>query len=144
MENRTYLSREKHEELTTELNELKTSRRREVAERLEFAKSLGDLSENAEYHAARDEQAEIEDRIGQLEMLLKNSEIITAHHSSAVELGSTLKVKRLSDSQEQTFSIVGSEDADLGSGKISHLSPIGAALIGRKRGETEYKIISLE
>lgn len=149
-----YLSQEKHTELVKELEDLKMNRRKEVAERLEYAKSLGDLSENAEYHSAREEQAEIEDRIRQLEDLLKSSEIISAHHSSMVELGSTLKVKRVGDNAEQTFTIVGSEEADVVSGKISYQSPIGAGLLGKKKGETvtiqtprgtvDYKIVSID
>ncbi len=148
-----YLSREKHEQLVAELHELKMVRRKEVAERLDFAKSLGDLSENAEYHAAREEQAEIEDRIRQLEDLLKSSEIVEAHHSTVVEVGTTLKVKRAGGS-EQLLTIVGSEEADIASGKVSYQSPIGAALLGRKKGDSvtvetprgsvEYKILSLE
>jgi transcription elongation factor GreA len=151
---RNYLSKEKYTELEEELQDLKTNRRREVAERLEFAKSLGDLSENAEYHAAREEQSEIEDRINQLEALLKSSEIIEMHHSVAVELGSTLKVKKLSDNTEQTFTIVGSEEADLTADKISYLSPIGSSLLGKKKGEevavrtpkgeVRYKITNIE
>lgn len=151
---RNYLSKEKYTELEEELQDLKTNRRREVAERLEFAKSLGDLSENAEYHAAREEQSEIEDRINQIETLLKSSEIIEMHHSVAVELGSTLKVKKLSDSSEHVFTIVGSEEADLATNKISYLSPIGSSLMGKKKGEeaevhtpkgeVRYKIMSIE
>src|SRR3989338_5456688 len=151
---RNYLSQEKYTELEEELQDLKTNRRREVAERLEFAKSLGDLAENAEYHAAREEQSEIEDRISQLENLLKSSEIIARHHSLAVELGSTLKVKRLSDNTEQTFIIVGSEETDLAADKISYLSPIGSSLLGKKKGEevvvrtpkgeVSYKITGIE
>ncbi len=153
MNNQDYLSREKYQELIDELNELKTARRREVAERLDFAKSLGDLSENAEYHAAREEQSEIEDRIIQLENLLKNSEIISKHHSLAVEVGSTLRVKKESGGDNK-YTIVGSEEADLASGKISYQSPLGASLLGRKKGETvdvptpkggvKYTIINIE
>lgn len=151
---KNYLTQEKYDELVRELNELKTVRRREVAERLEFAKSLGDLSENAEYHSAREDQSEIEDRIIQLENLLKTTEIIAMHHSTAVEVGSTLKIKRQGDGVEQIFTLVGSEEADIASGKISYQSPLGAGLLGRKkgeeikvrtpRGETAYKILSIQ
>lgn len=154
MTDHNYLSKEKYAELEAELQDLKLNRRREVAERLEFAKSLGDLAENAEYHAAREEQSEIEDRITRLESLLKSSEIISMHHSVAVELGTTLRVKRLTDNSEQTFTIVGSEEADLATGKISFVSPIGAGLLGKKkgeevavqtpRGEVRYKILGIE
>lgn len=148
-----YLSREKYQELVDELNELKTAKRREVAERLDFAKSLGDLSENAEYHAAREEQAEVEDRIAQLENLLKNSQIVAQHHSVAVEVGSTLKVSKAGGG-ESKYTIVGSEETDLAAGKISYQSPLGSTLLGRKRGEVvavqtpkgeiKYTIVNIE
>lgn len=150
---RDYLSKEKYQELGTELEDLKMNRRREVAERLEAAKALGDLSENAEYHAAREEQSEIEDRISQLESLLKNSDIISLHHSSVVEIGSTLAVQKKGGS-EQRYTIVGSEETDTASGKISYHSPLGAALLGKQagqevtvhtpRGAVSYKILSLD
>ncbi len=154
MDNPYFLSQEKHDELISEFEDLKMNRRREIAERLEYAKSLGDLSENAEYHAAREEQAETEERISQLESILKSSQIITMHHSVSIEPGSTLKVKRLSDNTEYKYTIVGTEEADFTIGKISYLSPIGAGLLGKKKGdevliqtpkgEVKYKIISVE
>lgn len=152
--NTDYLSKEKFAELQTELGELKMTRRKEVAERLEFAKSLGDLSENAEYHAAREEQAEIEDRINQLENLLKTSQIMAMHHSLVVEIGSTLTVEKQGDGKKSKLTIVGSEEADVASGKISGQSPLGLALLGKKKGEealvqtpkgkVNYKIVSIE
>ncbi len=132
---KNYLSKEKYEELAAELEGLKINRRKEVAERLEAAKALGDLSENAEYHAARDEQAEIEDRISQLENILKSTEIISGHHSNKVELGSTVVVKQSGGGTEQAYMLVGSEEADVVAGKISYQSPLGAALLGKKRGD---------
>jgi transcription elongation factor GreA len=149
-----YLSKEKYEELKNELSDLQLNRRKEVAERLEFAKSLGDLSENAEYHAAREEQAEIEERISQLEVLLKTSEIVTMHHSSVVEIGTTLTVEKASDRSKQKLMLVGSEETDVNAGKISSQSPIGAALLGKKKGDdvevttpkgkVVYKILSID
>lgn len=149
-----YLSKEKFDELKNELEDLRLNRRKEVAERLEFAKSLGDLSENAEYHAAREEQAEIEERIGQLENLLKTSEIVTMHHSSVVEIGTALTVEKLSDHTQHKLMLVGSEETDVAAGKISSQSPIGAALLGKKKGDevavqtpkgqTVYKILSID
>lgn len=130
-----YLSREKYAELTKELDDLKKTKRREIAERLEFAKSLGDLSENAEYQSAREEQAETEDRIVQLENLLKISEIIATHHTSQVEIGSTLVVKKQSSGEEAKYQIVGPEEVDIAAGKISYLSPLGSELLKKKRGE---------
>lgn len=151
---KSYLSPEKYDELVKELDDLKLHKRKEVAERLEFAKSLGDLSENAEYHAAREEQSEIEDRIVQLEGLIKTAEIVSMHHSSAVEIGSTLKIKKESDQQENRFTIVGSEEADMANGKLSCLSPLGSSLLGKKKGETvtvhtpkgqtKYQIVNIE
>lgn len=151
---KNYLTKEKLEELTKELENLKFNSRREVAERLETAKALGDLSENAEYHAAREEQSDIEDRISQLEVILKNSEIISMHHSTMVEIGSTLQVRREGAKDDQTFTLVGSEETDVMAGKISYQSPLGAVLLGRKegdkvvvrtpRGEVVYKILRIQ
>jgi transcription elongation factor GreA len=148
-----YLSKEKYDELVAELEDLRLNKRRAVAERLEYAKSLGDLSENAEYHSARDEQAEIEDRINQLEVLLKSPHIIAAHHSVIIEVGSSVVVKR-EGGKEQHLMIVGSEEADLANGKISYQSPLGSALLGKKKGDTaevdtpkgvvNYKIVSID
>ncbi len=129
-----YLSQEKYDELGAELQELKTVARKEVAEHLEYAKSLGDLSENAEYHEARDKQADIEDRIKQIETILKNALIIKTHKTGAVTVGSVVSVTRAGQ-KEETFSIVGSEEADRAMGKISHQSPLGAALLGKKKGD---------
>ena len=87
MPEKEYLTQEKYDELTKELQELKTTKRREIAERLEYARSLGDLSENAEYHAARSDQGEIESRIELLTDILKRAEIIKHHNSDVVEVG---------------------------------------------------------
>ena len=152
--NKQYITAEKRESLKEELHELKTTKRKEILEALEFAKSLGDLSENAEYHQAREEQGKLEERIGVIEDILRNSEVITKHHSVNVEVGSTVVVQKTGDKNKQTFHIVGSEEADFAAGKISLKSPLGAALFGKKKGDTtvfvtpkgktEYKIISLE
>lgn len=149
-----YLSKEKYQELEQELADLQLNKRKEVAERLEFAKSLGDLSENAEYHAAREEQAEIEDRITQLETLLKTSQIVSLHHSSVAEIGTTLTVEKLTDKTKTKLTIVGSEEADVASGRISGQSPLGLALMGKKKGDevtvqtprgaVVYKVVSIE
>ncbi len=129
-----YLSPEKYEQLKVELNRLKTVERKAIAEQLEFAKSLGDLSENAEYHEARDKQADIEDRIAEVEDILKNAEIISKHSGGKVTIGSSVVVKK-SGGQPTEYSLVGSEEADIASGKISHQSPLGSALMGRAKGE---------
>jgi len=134
MDNKQYLSREKYDELKTELEHLKMIERKEVAETLEFAKSLGDLSENAEYHEARDKQADIEDRIATIEEMLKSAEIVSEHHGSKVQVGSKVVVKKEGEESSE-YMIVGSEDADMASGKISHQSPIGEALLGSSKGD---------
>lgn len=133
-----YLSKEKYKELENELDSLKNVRRKKVAERLEFAKSLGDLSENAEYHEARQEQAEIEDRINQLETILQNASIIkkNGHESSnKVSIGSIVVIKKEGASETQTYKIVGAEEADTAEGKISYKSPVGEALVGHSKGD---------
>ncbi len=130
-----YLSKEKHAELSRELDDLKKVKRREIAERLEFAKSLGDLSENAEYQSAREEQADVEDRINQLDNILKISEIIATHHASQVEIGSTLVVKKQTNGEETKYQIVGPEEVDVAAGKISYLSPLGGSLLKKKKGD---------
>jgi transcription elongation factor GreA len=136
--NKEYLSKEKFKELKIELENLKTKKRKEIAEELEFAKSLGDLSENAEYHEARESQAALEDRIANLESILANAEIVGTHHTNQVEVGSTVHVKKTGDKAEKTYIIVGSEEADMIAGKISFKSPLGQALLGKKKGE-EFK-----
>jgi len=151
---KSYLSKEKYKELGAELEELKTTRRKEIAEKLEYAKSLGDLSENAEYHEAREDQAATEKRILELEMLLKHAEVVEKHHSDVVEVGSVVVVKKASGGDEKKYQIVGSEETDTANGKISHISPLGSALMGKKKGDTatfqspagkvEYTIIEIE
>jgi transcription elongation factor GreA len=130
-----YLSKEKYNELTEELDNLKRVKRREVAENLEYAKSLGDLSENAEYQEARTAQASIEDRIAKLEQILKNAEIMTLHHTSVVGIGSTVHVRKEGESKDRVYKIVGSEEADMAKAKISLRSPMGEALHGKKKGD---------
>ena len=130
-----YLSSEKHAELTAELDALKKVKRREIAERLEFAKSLGDLSENAEYQSAREEQADAEDRISELENILKVSEIITAKHTSQVEIGSNIVIKKKGNGEEMKYQIVGPEEVNVLAGKISYLSPLGSSLMKKKKGD---------
>lgn len=131
-----YLSKEKYKEIQDELDHLKTKRRKEVADHLEYAKSLGDLSENAEYQEARDEQAEIEDRIAHLEHLLKNAEVVSSHSKDSVGVGSQVTLQKKGASSTQTYTIVGAEEADTSEGKISVKSPIGQAIFGHAKGET--------
>jgi len=133
MNEHEYLTKEKFDEFTAELAELKGTRRKEVAESLEYAKSLGDLSENAEYHEARDVQATIEDRIAKLEELLKNATVISSHETSAVNIGSVVTVEK--DGKKSIYTIVGSEEANVISNKISIKSPFGQAIMSKKKGE---------
>lgn len=130
-----YLTLEKKKELELELKTLKTVRRKEIADALEYAKSLGDLSENAEYHQAREDQANTEDRIVHLEQILKNAVIMDKHHAGVVEVGTTVTVSKKGEKTERQFSLVGSEEADSLVGKISNESPLGKALLGKKKGE---------
>ena len=148
-----YLTKAKYDELSKELAFLKTKRRQEVAGALEYARSLGDLSENAEYHQAREEQAMVEDRIVSLEITLKNVEIVKEKHGDSVELGSVIIVAK-SGGENQKFTIVGSDEADMANGKISNTSPLGIALMGKKKndevkvktpkGNSVFKIVSIE
>lgn len=153
-EARQYLTKEKLQEFTKELEYLRTDKRKEVAENLDYAKKLGDLSENAEYHEARQEQAEVEDRINHLENLVKTAVIIDDQHGDTVGVGSTVKVQKEGEKEVRTYKIVGSEEADMANGKVSNLSPLGAALLGKKKGQkfsfstpkgqASYTLISIE
>jgi transcription elongation factor GreA len=128
------MTKETHDSLERELKELVSVRRKEVAASLEAAKSQGDLSENAEYHEAREEQAMVEHRIGQIEEMLKHAEIVKRHSTDLVEVGATVIVKK-PDGSKSTFTLVGSEETDIAAGKISYQSPLGQALMGKKKGE---------
>lgn len=130
-----YISAEGLEKLKDELQELKTKKRQEIAARLEHAKTLGDLSENAEYQETKEEQALVETHIAELEEMLRNIVIIKdGHGGDRVAIGSTVRVK--SQWGEETYRIVGSEEADPSQGKISNESPLGKAFLGRKKGES--------
>lgn len=131
-----YLTKEKFEEFKNELHHLKTVRRKEVAENLEHAKGLGDLSENAEYHEARDMQASVEDRIAKLEMILKTATIVSAHTTGVASVGSALTIQKEGDKDKKVITLVGSEEADMSVGKISIKSPLGSAAQGKKKGES--------
>jgi len=131
-----YLTREKYDTLAKELDFLRTSRRKEVAENLEYAKKLGDLSENAEYHEARERQAEVEDRIRHLEGIMKDASIIEGKRGDTVSIGSSVSIMREGEKETHTYTIVSSEEADSVSGKLSNLSPLGSALVGKKTGDS--------
>ena len=153
MAQQTYLSQEGIETVKKELQELKTKKRQEIAKRLQEAKDLGDLSENAEYFEAKEAQSFNESRIIELEKLLKNAVVIeTPSEEIIIRVGSTIEVK--SNNGPETFNIVGSAEAKPQEGKISNESPLGRAFLGRKIGDeievktpggiTKYKIIKIE
>ncbi len=148
-----YLTKEKHEELSLELEDLKTKKRKEIAENLEYSKALGDLAENAEYHEAREAQMNLEERISKLEVLLKSAVIMALKHSDTVVIGTTVTIKK-KDGSPTTYTIVGSEEADVASNKISMTSPLAEAMSGKKKGDsfsvstpkgkTEYTIVEVK
>lgn len=150
-----YLTPEKFEELKKELDHLKTVRRKEVAESLEYARSLGDLSENAEYQEARDMQAAIEERIGHLEKIIKEAKIV-AHDKKGgvVGLGSVVTIQKDKDKEKREYTIVGSEEANIHERKLSYLSPLGESLMGKSKGDEfqfetpagkqKYKVLKVE
>lgn len=133
MDKEILLTQERFDEFKAELLDLKHNKRKEIAENLEYAKSLGDLSENAEYNEAREEQAKVEDRINYLEQTLKIAQIVSHKKSDVVSLGSQVEVKR--DGKSMTYTIVSSEEADMSKGKLSVDSPFGTAIMGKKKGE---------
>lgn len=154
MEESVYLTKEKHAALTQELEDLITVRRPDIARQLEHARSLGDLSENAEYQDARQAQGEAESRIKYLARVLKNAQIVEPHHSSDVVIGATVTIKR-EGGDSQTYTVVGSEEADTAQGRISLNSPLGQAMMGKKKGDSftfvapsgktiEYKVVKID
>ena len=130
----TYLSRDGYEKLRAELEEMTNTRRAEVARRIHDAKEHGDLTENAEYEDAKNEQAFVEGRIQSLEAIIKNATIIDENHSTEhVQIGSTVSVE--SGDGVELFTIVGSAEAKPNEGRISNESPVGRALLGKTKGE---------
>lgn len=129
-----YVSEEGLEKLKQELHELKTKKRKEIAARLEHAKTLGDLSENAEYQEAKEEQSLLETQIAELEEMVRNAVLIKGHRTDEITVGSTVLVR--SDRGEESYTIVGSEEANPAEGKISNESPLGKAFLGHRSGDT--------
>ena len=129
------MTEEKKQALGEELKHLKTIKRKEIIEALEAAKALGDLSENAEYHQAREDQGKTEDRINQIEYILQSAVVVKKHHSSKVEIGTTVTVKKEGAKESVTYSIVGAEEADMAQNKISNKSPLGEAIFGKSKGD---------
>ncbi len=129
------ITQEKKEEFEVELLELKSVKRPAILERLQFAKALGDLSENAEYHAARENQGKNEDKIKEIESILKNVEIIEKVDSDDAQITSIVTVQKDGEKEKREFTLVGPAEADMANGKLSVESPIGVALIGKKKGD---------
>ncbi|MBP3737182.1 MAG: transcription elongation factor GreA [Lachnospiraceae bacterium] len=148
----TYEGLRKYED---ELHELKVVRRLEVAQKLKEARAQGDLSENAEYDAAKDEQRDIEARIEELENILKNAEVVVEDevNTGTVNIGCKVKIHDVKYNEDIEYKIVGSTEADSLQGKISNESPVGRALIGKKVGDVvvvetmagnmKYKIVKI-
>ena len=122
------------EEIKKELDYLKLEKRPEVITALQEARALGDLSENAEYDAARAAQAEVEGRIKEIEVMLENVVVITGEKSDVASIGSNVKIKYIDDGEVEEYSIVGSQEADPFQNKISNESPIAKAIIGSSVG----------
>lgn len=129
-----YLSDEGHEKVKKELQELKNAGRKEIAQRLEDAKALGDLSENSEYQEAREAQELLEQKIMELEDTLRNAILITKGDTDEVRIGSTVVVS--GSNGKEAYMIVGSEEAHPSENKISNESPLGKAFLGHKAGES--------
>ena len=127
-------------ELETELNKLKSEDRPRIIEAIKEARAQGDLSENADHDAARDEQAKIEARIQELEYMLEHAKIIEKVSGDKVAVGTTVTVQYVDDDEEEEYSIVGSMEADPFENKISNESPIGKAIMDRRVGD----VISVE
>ena len=147
------ISPEGYEKLKQELDHLVNVKRKEIADRIEKAKELGDLSENAEYHEAKDAQAFNEGRIAEINNLLKNVKVVENNKSkNEVSMGSTVTIS--DGNKDKKYTIVSFNEVDPAEGKISNESPIGLALLGKKKGETvtistpkgekEYKIKNIE
>lgn len=149
----TYEGLRKYED---ELQDLKVRRRKEVAQKIKEARELGDLSENAEYDAAKDEQRDIEARIEELEKILKNAEVVVEDEvdSSRINVGCKVKLHDIEFDEDIEYRIVGSSEANSLEGKISNESPVGKALIGARKGDTvtvetqvgeiQYTILEIE
>ncbi len=151
MSEKIYVTQEGLEELKREQENLIHVVRQEVIEDLRAARAQGDLSENADYDAARDRQAQVEARIKQLEVMLKNVEIIEEGSGKVVKLGSTVTVLDLETNEKATYTIVGSVEADPINGKLSNATPLAAAILDKRVGSTvevevdePYKVKILE
>ncbi|GIM47420.1 transcription elongation factor GreA [Collibacillus ludicampi] len=155
-DNKFYVTEEGLRKLEEELEYLKTTKRAEVKERLKIARSYGDLSENSEYEAAKDEQGMVESRIMMLENQLRNAVIIREEDKvqGVVSVGSTVSIRELPDGELETYTIVGTAETDPLAGRISNESPLGKSLLGRQvgdhvlvpapGGEIEFEIVEVK
>ena len=152
MAEKQFLTKKGYDERVARLEELKVVRRKEVAQKLKEAREQGDLSENAEYDAAKDEQRDIETEIAELEAILANCEVI--QDKDVVKMESVVVLHDVEFDEDIEYTIVGSSEADSLNNKISNESPLGAALIGKKKGDTvkveapvgeiEYTVVSVK
>ena len=132
----SFLTREGFDKLQEELDQLRTQRRQEIAERLHEAMEGGELIDNAEYEAAKNEQAFVEGRIKELEVLLATAKIVDdAHSADTIQVGSKVTIQEEGADSEEFYSIVGAAEANPSAGKISNESPLGRALLNKKVGE---------
>ena len=138
MSKEIYLTSEGLEDLKKELDHLKLEKRPEVISALKDARALGDLSENAEYDAARQEQAIVEGRIAELEVMIENAVIIEKVNTDCVGIGTKVKIEYVGDDDTEEYSIVGSKEADPFLNKISNESPIAQAIMGLKVGDIAH------
>lgn len=155
MDKKNILTYQGLKKLEDELQELKVVKRKEVAEKIKEAREQGDLSENAEYDAAKDEQRDIEARIEDIEKILKNAEVVVEEEVDLdkISIGCNVKILDVEFEEELEYKIVGSTEANSLKGKISNESPVGKALLGKKvgdvikvetpSGEFEYKVLSI-
>ena len=155
-EKKNILTYEGLKALEDELQDLKLNRRKEVAAKIKEAREQGDLSENAEYDAAKDEQRDIELRIEEIDKILKNAEVVVEEDVdvNAINIGCTVRLKDIEFDEEMTYKIVGSTEADVLGNKISNESPVGKALLGRKTGDIvevetqagilKYKVLEIQ
>jgi len=147
-----YMSQDKINELKQEQEHLKKDKIPSLAKRIDDARQMGDLSENAEYHSAREDMAWAQSRVKEIQNILDNAQIISHISDGVVQIGSTIRVKI--NRVEKEYTIVGPQEADPLSGKISNESPLGSAFLGKKRGDKvqialpsgiqEYKIVNVE
>ena len=156
MEKKNILTYEGLKKLEEELQDLKVVKRKEVAQKIKEAREQGDLSENAEYDAAKDEQRDIEARIEELEKILKNAEVVDEEEVDLdkINVGCKVKILDIEFDEELEYKVVGSTEANSSTGKISNESPVGRAIIGAKigdivtvetpAGELQYKILEIQ